>query len=147
MALLNAARTAQSPLVATFTFDHADTMVNKAGVTGDFSAVVAAQTFVVIPLPPGSVVIGGSVATTEAFTGATATNITIGDSGSANRYMALTSRQAVGISPLVHTGYVNETGLNIEMVFANTVGAATAGKITVTVQYVVVSRATEVQIA
>ena len=147
MALLTPSRTAQTPLVATFTFDHADTMVNTAGNTGDFSAVVAAQTFVVIPLPPGSVVTGGSVATTEGFTGATATNITIGDSGVADRYMDLTARQAVGISSLVPTGFINVAGLNIEMVFANTVDAATAGKITVTVEYVVAGRANEVQIA
>ena len=147
MALLTATRTAQDTLVATFQFNWDDTMVNKAGVLANFTDVAAAQTFVVIPLPPNSIVLSGSVTTNEAWTGVTATNITLGDSLSSNRYMALVGKQTAARTALLQTDFINASGVNIEMVFANTVAPATAGMTTITVEYIVLGRAGEVQVA
>lgn len=147
MALLITERTAQSPLVASFRFKHDDTMVPKAGGAAvDFGAAnLAATTVVAIPLPPNSVVTGGYVMRDEAFDAATY-NISVGDSGSATRYLASTDLKAVGATALVPTGFVNTSGLNIELVF-DAADACTTGQATLVVEYIVLGRACEVQIA
>lgn len=145
MAKLIASRTAQYPLVAEFTFDFDDTMTAVNGATVDFGRTNTASTVVeAIPLPPGAVVIGGAVDTHVAFDAATF-NVTIGDSGSANRYLATTDRKAVGTSPLVPTGY-RGTGENLRITF-QAADVCTAGRMTVRVMYIVANRAQEVQIA
>lgn len=145
MAKLIASRTAQWPLVAEFTFNFDDTMANTAGATVDFGKTNTAATVVeAIPLPPGAVVVGGSVDTQTAFDAATF-NVSVGDSGSATRYLGATDRKAVGTSALVPTGY-RGTGENIRISFT-AADACTAGKMTVRVMYVVDGRSNEVQIA
>lgn len=145
MALLKASRTAQWPLVAEFTFNFDDTMVNTSGATVDFGKTNTAATVVeAIPLPPGAVVVGGSVDTLTAFDAATF-NVSIGDSGSATRYLGATDRKSAGTSALVPTGY-RGTGENIRISFT-AADACTTGKMTVRVMYVVDGRSNEVQIA
>lgn len=147
MALLISSRTAQSPLVAEFSFNFDDTMVPTAGGAAvDFGATnLSATTVMVIPLPPNSTVIGGSIDVNEAFDAVTY-NVTVGDASSATRYLGTTDVKAVGTTPLVPTGYLNVAGENIELTF--TAGdACTTGKGTVRVEYVVANRSCEVQIA
>lgn len=144
MALKIKSRTAQYPLVAEFSFAIGDTMVNTAG-NSDAFATVAAHVFDIIPLPPGAVVVGGSVVTTTAFQGSTAYNVKIGDSGSDNRYLGTTDKTTAALTALVPTGYVG-TGENIRLTVTPTVAAATAGAITVRVEYIVTGRSNEVQI-
>jgi len=146
MALLTSSRTAQYPLVAEFTFRFDDTMVPKGGGAAvDFGASnTAATTFVVIPLPPGATVIGGAVIRTQAFDAATFT-VTVGDADDDNRYLAATDVKAVGITPLVPTGYVG-TGQNIEII-VDAADVCTTGICTGRVEYVVAGRDNEVQIA
>jgi len=147
MALLTAARTAQDVLQAEFTFNYNDTMVPKAGGAAvDFGeANTSATTVVVIPLPPNSTVVGGSVDRNEAFDAATF-NITVGDNTDPDRYLGTTDVKAVGSTALVPTGYLNAAGENIELTFT-AADVCTTGNATVRVQYVVQDRATEVQIA
>lgn len=147
MALLTTARTAQGTLVSTFRFKHDDTMVPKAGGAAlDFGAAnLAATTVVAIPLPPNSVVTGGYIMRDEAFDAATY-NVTVGDSGSATRYLGSTDVKALGATALVPTGFINESGLNIELVF-DAADACTTGQATLVVEYIVLGRACEVQIA
>lgn len=145
MAKKIATRTAQWPLVAEFSFNFDDTMVDKDGVTKDFKTV-GSTVVDVIPLPPGATVIAGEVVTDTAVTGSTAYNIKVGDSGSDNRYLGTTDRVAAGRTALVPTGYIG-TGENIRLTVTPTVAAATAGKVTVRVTYVVAGRSNEVQIA
>ncbi|TFH39937.1 MAG: hypothetical protein E4H01_17425, partial [Lysobacterales bacterium] len=98
MSLLTASRSAQWPLVAEFTFTFSDTMVNSAGNTVDFGAVNpggAAGIFEIIPLPPNAVVLSGEVVVTTAFDTA-GYDITVGDSTTANRYLASTDVKGVG---------------------------------------------------
>lgn len=147
MSLLIASRTAQSPLVAEFTFNFDDTMVPAAGGAAvDFGAAnLAATTVLVIPLPPNSTVTGGSVDVNEAFDAATF-NITVGDATDPDRYLGTTDSKAVGSTPLVPTGYLNASGENVELTFT-AADVCTTGNATVRVEYVVAGRACEVQIA
>ena len=145
MSLLIASRTAQSPLVADFTFGHDDTIVNTTGATVDFGLTnLAATTVMIIPLPPGATVTGGAVSTTEIFDSATIA-VTVGDSTSAARYLTAADISAVGTIPLVPTGYAG-VGENIELVFT-VADVCTTGTATVSVEYTVADRSCEVQIA
>lgn len=145
MTVKKAARTAQYPLVAEFTFDVAnDTMVNTSGASDNFK-VVGAHVFDVIPLPPGAVVIGGSVVTETAVTGSTAYNVKVGDSASDTRYLGSTDKTTAALTALVPTGYVG-LGENLRLTVTPTVADSTAGKLTVRVEYVVNGRANEVQV-
>lgn len=143
MAKLNATRQAQYPLTAEFTFSFDDTMTNTSGASDGF-ATVASHVFDVINLPAYAVVTGGDVTTETAITGATAYNISVGDSASATRYLGVTNKVAAGITPLVPTGYLG-AGENIRLTVAPTVGTATAGKVTLRVTYVIRGRGNEVQ--
>jgi len=142
MAKLIAQRAAQYPLTAEFTFEFDDTMVDIAGVTKDF-LTVGSTVVDAINLPPKAIVVGGEVVTETAITGSTAYNISVGDSGSATRYLGATDRVAAGRTALVPTGFVGG-GENLRVTVNPTVAVATAGKVTVRVQYVMRDRQNEV---
>jgi hypothetical protein len=141
MAKLIPSRSAQTVLSAEFTFEFADTMVDVAGVTKDFKTVGTAV-FEPINLPPKAIIVGGDVVTETAVTGSTAYNISVGDSVSATRYLGATDRVAAGRTALVPTGYVGD-GENLRVTVAPTVAAATAGKVTVRVLYIMRDRWSE----
>ena len=143
MSKLIATRGQQYPLVAEFTFNFDDTMVDTAGVTKGFKTV-GSTVVDAINLPTGAIVTGGEVVTETAVSGSTAYNVSVGDSGSATRYLSATDRVAAGRTPLVPTGYVGN-GEQIRVTVAPTVAAATAGKVTVRVQYIVRNRVNETQ--
>lgn len=144
MTLKKASRTAQYPLVAEFTFSFGDTMMDVNGAVKDFKTV---GTTVVepIPLPVNAIVIGGDVTTETAVGGSTAYNVSVGDSGNTTRYLGVTDRVAAGRTPLVPTGFVGN-GENLRLTVSPTVADATAGKVTVRVEYVVRTRSNEVQV-
>lgn len=159
MANLQAARGAQYPLMAEFTFDVStaanDSMATTVGnVIGGATPVynaavtpiggVATNIFDVIKLPPNAVVVGGDVTVETAVVGPTASTITVGDAGNATRYLGSTSLLAAGRTALVPTQFVG-IGDNIRITVANTVAAATAGKVTVRVLYTIRGRVQEVQ--
>ena len=139
MAAKTATRAAQLVQLAEFTFSIGDTMVNTAGAADAFASV-AAHIFDVINLPVGAVVVGGEVVTDTLFTGATAYNVTVGDSASAARYLGTTDKLTAARTALVPTGYLG-LGENIRLTVTPTVGAATAGKMTVRVQFVLTGKA------
>ena len=141
MAKLNPSRAAQTVLSAEFTFEFADPVKDVNGVTKDFKT--AGSTVVdAINLPPRAIVVGGEVVTETAVTGSTAYNVSVGDSGSATRYLGVTNRLTAGRTPLVPTGYVGD-GENLRLTVAPTVAEATAGKVTVRVQYIMRDRWSE----
>lgn len=143
MPKLTRTRGAQYPLVAEFTFNFNDTIVATDGVEKAFSAV---GTLVAdaVNLPTGAVVIGGEVVTDVAITGSTAYNISVGDSVNATRYLGATNRVTAGRTALVPTGYVGN-GEAIRLTVNPTVDPATAGRVTVRVEYVIRNRVNEVQ--
>ena len=146
MAKLIASRTVQWPMVAEFSFNFDDTMENTSGAEVDFGVSnTAASTFVVIPLPPNSTVIGGSVDVNEAFDAATYT-VEVGDASDSDRYLASTDVKAVGTTALVPTGYLNVAGENVQIV-VTAADVCTTGTATVRVEYVTGDRSNEVQVA
>lgn len=144
MAKLKATRGAQYPLVAEFTFNYNDTMLNTSGVSKDFGATTVAETnsFDVINLPYGAVVIGGDVVTETAFDSA-GLDVTVGDATTGNRYLASTDVKSAGRTALVPTGYVSDGGAVRISVQCD--DACTAGKATVRVMYTIRNRLNEAQ--
>ena len=143
MAVKTATRGSQTVLEAEFTFTVGDTMTNIAGAADAFASV-AAHVFDVINLPPGATVLGGEVVTDTAFVGSTAYNVSVGDSVSAVRYLGATDRTLAARTALVPTGYIG-LGENLRLTVSPTVAAATAGKITLRIQYIVADRVNNVQ--
>ena len=142
MSKLTASRNAQYVMEAEFTFNFDDTMVTTSGATVDFGKTTTASSVVdIINLPPGATIVGGEVVTETAFDAATY-NISIGDSGSATRYLGATDRKGTGRTALVPTGYVGD-GENLRMTFVPA-DACTAGRATVRVLYTVSGRGNEV---
>jgi hypothetical protein len=142
MAKKIATRSAQWPLLSEFVLNFDDTMVDINGATKDFKTFGASAIFDIINLPPGAIVEGGEAVTEQAFTGSTAYQITLGDSGSANRYLGATDKVAAGRTAMVPTGYVGQ-GENLRLTVTPTVGNATGGKLSVRVWYVIRDRANE----
>jgi hypothetical protein len=139
-----ATRGGQYPLVAEFTFDPAsDTMQNTAGADDSFASV-GSHSFDVINLPAGAVVVSGDVTTEVAVSGSAAYNVSVGDAANPARYLAATDRVAAGTTPLVPTGYLS-TGGQVRLTVSPTTAAATAGRLTVRVGYVIRNRMNEVQ--
>ena len=140
-----ATRSSQYPLMAEFTFNVLDTMVNTSGANDGF-ATVATHVFDVINLPAYATVVGGEVVTESAITGSTAYNVSVGDSVSATRYLGVTDKTAAARTALVPTGFVG-AGENIRLTVTPTVAASTGGTITLRVMYVIRGRGNEVQAA
>lgn len=144
MAKLIAARGAQYVLEAEFAFNVEDTMVNTAGTEQNFGLTTTlAGIFDVIKLPPGAVVVGGSVTTEEAFDTA-GYDVKIGDATDDDRYLASTDRAAAGQTALVPTGYVGQTGEDIRFTFASD-DANTTGRMVIRVEYIITNRINEAQ--
>jgi hypothetical protein len=135
MAVVIAARAAQVVKELEFTFNIVDTMINTSGVSDGF-ATVAAHVFDVAPMPINSVVVGGSLVTDTAVTGSTAYNVTVGDAGSAARYLGTTDKTTAASTALVPTGFRTAVTTGIRLTVTPTVATSTAGKLTLRVLYV-----------
>lgn len=144
MSLLRKNRGLQYPLVAEFTFNITDTFAMTDGVTKAFS--VAAPIADIIALPPNAVVIGGELVVETVSNDSSTATLKVGDSGNDARYLGATSIKSAARTALVPTGY-RGTGEDIRITLANAGGDATAGKVTVRVQYIVQNRTNETQIA
>ncbi len=138
-----ATRGSQWPLTAEFVVNLTDSVINTSGAEESLSTV-ASHVFDAIKLPTNAIVVGGEVTTEVAATGPTAVNVSVGDSGNAARYLAATDKVTAGRTALVPTGYVGN-GEDIRVTIAPTVAVATAGKISIRVQYVIRNRMTEAQ--
>lgn len=142
MAKLTASRSAQWPLLATFTFNFDDTIVDINGVEKSFgSTFTHAVVCQAINLPEGAVVIGGELVVETAGVGPTAYTVALGDSASATRYLGATSLLSAARTALTLTGF--RTSENLRLTIASTVANATAGKATVRVLYEIPGRANE----
>jgi hypothetical protein len=144
MAKLTASTARQYPLVAMFTVNFDDTMLNTSGVEKDFGKTTVAETntFGVINLPYGAVVTGGRWVTNTAFDTA-GLDVTVGDSSTGNRYMASTDVKGTGVTALVPTGYVSD-GKNLT-ISVQCDDVCTAGKATLYVEYIITGRTNEIQ--
>ena len=141
MAKLKATRQAQYLLAAEFTFNFDDILTTTSGALVDGGKTNTSATSVaVIQLPYGATVVSGEVVTDTAFDAATF-NVTVGDSGSATRYLGTTDKKGTGLTALVPTGYVS-AGEDLQLTFT-AADVCTAGKMTVRVRYTVAGRGNE----
>ena len=146
MATLIKNRGLQYPLEALFEFDIAsgDVMVATNGVSQTFKAT--AGIFDVVALPVNSQVTGGDL-TVDVVSNDTGTaTLSVGDSGSATRYLGATSIKSAARTALVPTGFMNSSGLDVRITLANGTGDATTGKVRLRVSYIVKNRQNETQI-
>lgn len=140
MAKLNAARVAQYPLVAEFTFNFNDTIKATDGVVKAFNA--ASLVADLIDLPMGAVLIGGEVVVEVADSVSTTWTLSLGDAASATRYANAVSLKTAARTALTLTGF--RATKPIRATLAATGSAPTGGKVTVRVMYVITGRANEV---
>ena len=141
MTLKTKTRTSQNVLVAEFEFNVDDTMANSAGVVTDFEASDAKDA---IDLPPGAIVVGGSLVVETVYNTTGTATLAIGDSGLATRYLGATNLKAAALTAIVPTGYKNVSGLPVRLTLALADLAGTQGVVRVSVEYVIDGRATEV---
>ena len=93
-----------------------------------------------VSLPPNSIVIGGSLTTTEAWNSTTSDVFDVGDAGSQNRYLNDGNIRALAAHvALVPTGYLH-TGGDLTVRWVSGGGSPTTGKLRLVVQYVQVGR-------
>lgn len=138
MAKLNSARSAQYVMEGQLTVNFDDTIVDVAGVEKAFSDDVTAA---VVNLPEGAVIIGGELVVDTAYAGVTTATLSLGDSVSATRYASAVDLKTAGHTALTLTGF--STTENLRATLAATGSAATAGKFSVRVMYVMPGRANE----
>lgn len=84
MALLKKLTSGQYPIVAVFSFNYDDSMVNTSSVEKTFGDATPGAFDILTP-PPGAIVIGGSVKVETAAAGNTST-VDVGDSDDTDRY-------------------------------------------------------------
>ena len=147
MAKLLASRTAQWPLMADFTFNFDDTVVDINGVTKTLGSVYTDLAVAeVIKVPEGAVVVGGELVVETAGVGPTVYTVSLGDNNSATRYLSAVNLLAAARTALTLTGYRNgasNTLKNLRLTINSTVANASAGKFTLRVLYVLPNRANE----
>ncbi len=97
-----------------------------------------------IDLPYGATILDGYLIVDEVFNVGTTSTIDVGDLITPNRYLNDINLKALGITPLVPTGYVSD-GEAIWVLPANAGTVATTGKARLIINYVIANRAGEVQ--
>jgi hypothetical protein len=114
--------------------------VNVAYVDINLADVTSGVDAAAISLPPNSVVLGGSLATTEAWNSTTSDVMDVGDAGSQNRYLNDGNIRSLGaLVPLVPTGFVH-TGGDLTVRWVSGGGTPTTGKVRLTVEYIQLGR-------
>ncbi len=136
---LNAARGAQYPLLAEFTFNFNDTIEATDGVVKALNAPLVAE---IADLPYGAVVIGGEIIVETADAVSTTWTLSLGDSASATRYANAVTLKTAARTALTLTGFRATEALRATI--AQTGTAPTAGKVTVRALYVLAGRINEV---
>lgn len=110
--------------------------INYSDLTGTSGTDVAA-----VSLPPNAIVVGGAINKTVVFNSETSDTLSVGDAGSATRYLGATDVDAAtGLVALVPTGYVH-TGGDLTVRWTGVGAAPTTGQIQLRVDYIQVGRA------
>lgn len=139
MAKLNAARGAQYPLMAEFTFNFYDTIKATDGVVKAFNAALVAD---LIDLPMGAVVVGGEIVVETADSASTTYTLSLGDSASETRYANAVSLKSAARTALTLTGFRATEPIRATVAVSGS--APTAGKVTVRVLFTIAGRINEV---
>lgn len=141
MSKLSKAVGAQYPLVATFEFTVADTMVNTSGVEVGFDDATG-TVFDIASVPFSSQLIGGDIVVKVASNDAGTATISLGDAGSATRYASAVNMKVAARTALTLTGFAT-TSAGIRMTLANATGGATLGTVKVSMEFLVDGRQNE----
>lgn len=141
MTTLTKAVGAQWPLVGTFAWTNADAMVAVSGSLTNFKAT-GSPVFNIASLPFGSIITGGELVVITASDDSGTSTVSIGDSGSATRYLAATNLKATGRTALTLTG-LQTTLEHLRITVANANGDATVGSFQVNFQFIVTGRVLE----
>lgn len=165
MPRLIASRTAQYPLVQEFAFSWNNWVVDSVDLTkktlgstvalstdplepGLLGPVANTIVFDGITMPPGAIIIGGSVLVETAYVGPTAATLSVGIAGSTTALanaVSLLSAARTALTLSNTTQLLCNAGQNLRLTMAYTVANATAGRVRVRVEYTVDGRANEVQ--
>ena len=147
MATLIQNRGLQYPLTAVFEFDIAanDQMIQATGGAAQLFKS-AAGVYEIVALPVNSIILSGSLTVDVASNDSGAPTVAVGDSGAPARYLAATSIKTAGVTPLVPTGLINSSGLNVRITVAAGNGDATAGRVRLVVNFITKNRQNETQI-
>lgn len=148
MATLKTNRGLQYPLMAEFTFNYNDDMLDTSGVSRTFGsgAVLTNADFKGFFLPVGGTLVGGEIIVETAYGGATAATLSVGDLGLATRYATTVDIKTAARTALTLTGLRAVDGAgDVILRVSTTVAVATAGKVTVRILYTIQNRANEVQ--
>ena len=102
--------------------------------------------FLAIPLRSGAIVVGGDVIVETAYNTTSTATVSLGDSGSATRYASAVNIKTAAITALTRPA-LRSTGDTLRLTLALADTAATQGKVTVTVTYLVEGRSNETQVS
>ena len=146
-------RGAQRRMVAQFALAYSDTMVPSSAPsdsTNQYTAPVAVntagtQTFNIIGVPPGAIILGGALIVDTAFNTTGTATLALGDAVLATRYLAATSIKATGLTALTQTGYIDTPGNALLATIALADAAATTGALRVQLEYITNGRVDEVE--
>ena len=110
-------------------------------VTINLADVTSGDDISAIDLPNNSVILSGSLYTTEAWNSTSTDVLSVGDTTTYNRYLSAGNiRSLAALVPLVPTGIVQPTsGLTVRWVSGG--GSPTTGKVRLVVTYVVLGKA------
>jgi hypothetical protein len=109
------------------------------------TAVTASSIIEAIDLPAGAIITSGYLNVTTAWVGPTAATVSVGDGGSAARYLGDTSIKATGLTDLVPTGYKYTAADTVDFDLEQTVAVSSAGAAELVVYYIIEDKANEVQ--
>lgn len=110
--------------------------INFGDLAGTSGTDVAA-----IDIPQGAIVTSGAIVKRIVFNSATSDTLSVGDSGSATRYLGATDvKTATGIVALVPTGYIHDkTAITVR--WTGTGAVPTTGQVQLRVDYIVPGKA------
>jgi hypothetical protein len=108
-------------------------------------AITTTTVFDAIQMPANAIVVGGQLVITTVWDSSGTTTVSVGDGGSAARYLGDTSIKSAARTALVPTGYKYTAGDTIDLDLALATGVATAGEGYLEVEYIIDGRSNENQ--
>ena len=102
--------------------------------------LTTAVSFNMFEVPAGAFILRGGIITTAVFNSTTSDVLDVGDAASANRLLNDGNIHALGLVPLVPTGYVYTAPTKITGLWVSGGGVPTTGAFTAWIEYIVKGR-------
>lgn len=128
----------------TVKYKNAVQKVRSAYVEADYTDLASGTFVPLIPLPPGALIVGGAAYVLTASDAATSESVTIGTSASASAYGSVSNSKTAGRTALTlpNGPVADHTGVGLTR---TSVGAQTAGRYGLYVEYVIAGAQDESQ--